>query len=140
MPKSKSRRALDDSTSPAALLSGTPTAALLSGAAKKVSPVGHHGDRSMPPPPTFALSMLDDAALLNQREIASVLRLSVIAVEKNRVTGRDGLEWVYVNGRPRATVGSLRRRLKQGKPLRRPEFTRAALDQKSAKEVPAASR
>jgi hypothetical protein len=85
------------------------------------------GDRGVPPLPTFKLSELDDDVLLTQREVAAVLREAVITTETRRLSGNDDLVWVYLQGRPRATVRSLRQVLRGGPRQRRPAVRSTAI-------------
>jgi hypothetical protein len=75
--------------------------------------------RGVPPPPTFSLSELPDDGLLTQKEVAAWTRQSVTWAEKLRYEGRDRLEWVYFNGKPRCTVKSLKQVLQNNSTERR---------------------
>ena len=65
----------------------------------------------LPPPPTFSLAELADDAHLTQVEVASVRRQSLSWTEKCRLEGTDGLEWTYIDGRPRCLAGSLKKKM-----------------------------
>jgi hypothetical protein len=67
--------------------------------------------RGIPPPPSFSLAALADDVQLTEIETASALRESIIGVSKKRLAGTDGLDWRYVDGRPRCIVGSLKKKL-----------------------------
>lgn len=75
--------------------------------------------RGVPPPATFSLDDLPDDGLLMQKEVAAWTRQSVTWVEKLRYEERDGLEWVYFNGKPRCTVKSLKQVLQNNSTERR---------------------
>ena len=69
--------------------------------------------RGVPPPPSFSLARLaDDVQLTEIEHLLAVLRESIIGVSKKRLAETDGLEWRYVDGRPRCVVGSLKEKLK----------------------------
>ena len=67
--------------------------------------------RGIPDPPPFSLSALADDQLLTENEVAALRRESISGAQKKRLSGRDGLDWVYVDGRPRCRAGSLKRKL-----------------------------
>jgi hypothetical protein len=82
---------------------------------KRVRKERQHG---VPPPPTFSLAALSDDTLLRQVEVAAVKRESVTYTEKKRYAGTDGLDWKYIGGWPRCTVGSLKK-VMQSDPTKR---------------------
>ena len=65
--------------------------------------------RGVPAPPTLSLAKLPDDVLLTQKEVAAWTRQSLTWVEKLRYEERDNLDLRYVNGKPRATAGSLKK-------------------------------
>ena len=67
--------------------------------------------RGIPPPLPFSLSTLTDDQLLTENETAAFKRESIIGTQKKRLAGKDGLEWRYIDGRPRCVVGSLKKKL-----------------------------
>jgi hypothetical protein len=67
--------------------------------------------RGIPPPVGFSLSTLADDQLLTEIETAAFKRQSIIGTQKKRLAGKDGLEWRYIDGRPRCVVGSLKKKL-----------------------------
>ena len=79
-----------------------------------------HYNRGMPEPVTFSLAALADDALLTQKEVAGVQRKSVVAIEKGRLSGADTLEWLYIDGFPRCTAGSLKKKMNSDPTVRRP--------------------
>jgi len=98
------------------------------------------GDRGIPPHPLVSLDSLPDDAQATQTEVAGYLRKAKITVEKNRMAGTDGLEWVYPNGWPRCVVGSLRKVLRTDKRRRRApraQAKRAGLAASVEETVPA---
>jgi hypothetical protein len=47
-----------------------------------------------------------------------VQRKSVVAIEKGRFSGIDNLEWLYSDGFPRCTAGSLKKKMKSDRRAR----------------------
>jgi hypothetical protein len=93
--------------------------------------------RGVPPPLSFSIGALADDALLTEIEVAAASRESIIGVSKKRLAASDGLEWRYINGRPRCTVGSLKKKL-AGSDMRLPsvlERVRAGKATRPAKPV-----
>jgi hypothetical protein len=95
--------------------------------------------RGVPPPATFSLAELPDDGWLTQQEVAAVKRQSVGWTEKERYSGRDKLEWDYLNGWPRCRVGSLKKALASNSDVRRPPVPRVPKMQ-TAERSPAAAR
>jgi hypothetical protein len=90
------------------------------------------GSRGMPPPPTFSLTALPDDVQLTQKEVAALRRCSITNIEKGRLSGTDGLDWVYISGGwPRCIAGSLKKKMAGDSSVRRPQVVPA----KSAKIV-----
>ena len=81
--------------------------------------------RGVPPPPNFSLSALADDVVLTEIETAAVKRKSIIATQKKRLNGSDGLTWVYVDGRPRCVAGSLKKKM-AGSSMRLPGVPQAS--------------
>ena len=82
--------------------------------------------RGVPALPAFSLTKLADDVLLTQKEVAAWKRESVTWTEKQRFEGRDGLEWRYINGRPRCTAGSLKKAMEGDPTVRRPPVRQTA--------------
>ena len=90
-----------------------------------------------PPPPTFSLSALADDCHLTQYEVAQVKRQTESWVEKCRLGGTDGLQWVYIGNRPRCLAGSLKAQMK-GSPNKGPPVT--AKEASAIRQTKAATR
>ena len=75
----------------------------------------HHGFRGVPPPPKFDLDELPDSALLDECEIAAILRNAVVTVQTWRRRQHHPLKWIVIGGgRIRYRVGDLRDYLASG--------------------------
>ena len=92
--------------------------------------------RGIPDPLPFSLGALADDQLLTENEVAALRRESISGAQKKRLSGRDGLEWVYVDGRPRCRVGSLKRKL-AGSAVRLPSVSELAGMRKTKPKPPA---
>jgi len=82
------------------------------------APRNRHGDRTVPPPPTFSLSDLPDDGLLTERDVAAIGRWAVITVNGWRYQRRPhGLKWITIpGGQIRYLVRDLRAYLASGAP------------------------
>ena len=74
--------------------------------------------RGVPAPLTFSVMALADDTHLTANEVSAAKRESRSATEKGRLLGRDGLTWVYVNGRPRCLAVVSRKPCKATPPAR----------------------
>ena len=94
--------------------------------------------RGVPAPLTFSVMALADDTHLTANEVSAAKRESRSATEKGRLLGRDGLTWVYVNGRPRCLAGSLKKVLQGDSTVRLPAVKQPG--RKKKKSIDSTSR
>jgi hypothetical protein len=98
-----------------------------------------HGFRGVPPPPAFDFAALADGALLNELDVAAILRVSTNTVASWRRQPAHPLEWrALPNGFVRYTVGAIRAYLARGVPRPRGKPPAKTADTAPAQRKPPA--